>query len=177
MHGLRRSRRGRARGLAVRGPKHAAQPRDVGSRRCTILLCDEDRTHTEPLAFELVNLGHTVTVARSYADAFAAACAYDYDIILAAPFLRDRPSFGLPEALGIRRPGLVLLMPKIGERLAPAVATRVGFDGQLTKVVDAGCLDRLVRAHVRARGLANADGSEGSDETRALPPAEDLLAW
>ncbi|MBX3192050.1 MAG: hypothetical protein KF819_33980 [Labilithrix sp.] len=126
----------------------------MGTSRYTILICDEDRAHTDPLAFGLVELGHTVTVARTYVDAFAAACAHDYSVLVTAPFLRDRPALGLPDALGFRRPGLVLLMTRMCERLAAPVARSVGFERQLAKVVDPRALDRLVRATfaVPARG-------------------------
>ena len=113
-----------------------------------VLLCDDERDSTEVLARELESLGHAVTIARSCAEAFAAACASDFDVLVAAPFLRDGSALVLPSALGIRRPRLTVLLSRMGERLAPVVTRRVGFDVQLTKLVDARRLDTLLRAAV-----------------------------
>jgi len=113
-----------------------------------VLLCDDERGSTEALARELESLGHSVTIARSCAEAFAAACASDFDVLVAAPFLRDGSALVLPSALGIRRPRLTVLLSRMGERLAPVVTRRVGFDVQLTKLVDARRLDPLLRAAV-----------------------------
>jgi DNA-binding response OmpR family regulator len=112
----------------------------------SILLCDDERDSADVLARELESLGHDVTIARTCAEAFAAACARDFDVLVAAPFLRDGSTLVLPSALGIRRPRLTVLLSRIGDRLAPAVVRRVGFDTQLTKLVDGRSLDRLVRA-------------------------------
>lgn len=115
-----------------------------------LLLCDEDRRHTDTLARGLDELGHAVEVVRSHAEAFAIACAYDIDALVVAPFLRDGSALVLPSALGIRRPRLVVLVSSLVERIAPRVVTRLGFDAQLTKVVDPQELDRLL-AHARRR--------------------------
>lgn len=124
--------------------------RDVRDLRCIpgakVLLCDDERDEVDALATDLEHLGHDVTVARSCADAFAAACAHDFDILVAAPFLRDGSTLVLPSALGVRRPRLNVLLSSLGDRLTPVVVRRVGFDTQLTKLVDARSLDRLVRA-------------------------------
>ena len=111
-----------------------------------VLLCDDDREPTDVLAFELESLGHAVTIARTCAEAFAAACANDFDVLVATPFLRDGSTLVLPSALGIRRPRLAVLVARIGDRLAPVMVRRVGFDAQLTKIVDARHLDRVVRS-------------------------------
>jgi CheY-like chemotaxis protein len=124
----------------------------VNDRRSTtslegasVLLCDEDRESAAPLAAALEDLGHDVTIVCSCCDAFSAACAHDYDVLVAAPFLRDGATLLLPRALGIRRPRLMLLMTRMSERLSPSAAQRAGFDAQLTRVVDARKLDRVVR--------------------------------
>lgn len=109
-----------------------------------LLLCDEDRRHTDALARGLDELGHAVEIVRSHAEAFAIACAYDIDALVVAPFLRDGSALVLPSALGIRRPRLVVLVSSLAERIAPRVVTRLGFDAQLTKVVVPEELDRLV---------------------------------
>lgn len=109
------------------------------------------------LAAQLAERGHAVTVVRSYADAFSVACAEDFDALVTAPFLRDGAALALPTALGIRRPRLVVLVSRMSERLGAAVARRVGFDVQLTKVVDPRGLDRLLHAsRAAARGAAPA---------------------
>jgi DNA-binding response OmpR family regulator len=115
-----------------------------------VLLCDDERDSTDVLAKELASLGHTVTIARTCAEAFAAACGEDFDVLVAAPFLRDGSTLVLPSALGIRRPRLTVLLGRMGDRLSPVVAHRVGFDVQLTKLVDARRLDRLWRAAAAA---------------------------
>ena len=114
-----------------------------------LLLCDEDRAHTDELARGLDQLGHTVEVVCSHAEAFAIACAYDLDALVVAPFLRDGSALILPSALGIRRPPLVLLICALSERLAPRVVTRLGFDAQLTKVVAAEDVDRRLARTLR----------------------------
>jgi DNA-binding response OmpR family regulator len=111
-----------------------------------VLLCDDDREPTDVLARELEGLGHAVTIARTCAEAFAAACARDFDVLVATPFLRDGSTLVLPSALGIRRPRLTVLVSRLGDRLAPMVVRRVGFDAQLTKIVDARHLDHVVRS-------------------------------
>jgi DNA-binding response OmpR family regulator len=116
--------------------------------RSNVLLCDDENGATAVLTSDLRGLGHAVTVARSCADTFAAACTYDFDALVVAPFLRDGSALVLPGALGIRRPRLVILTCRLGEHLMPSVARRVGFDMQLTKVVDARKLDRLLRASI-----------------------------
>lgn len=116
--------------------------------RANVLLCDEEREATDLLGAGLRDLGHAVTIARSCADTFAAACTYDFDALLVAPFLRDGSALVLPGALGIRRPRLVVLTCKLGERLAVPVSRRVGFDLQLTKVIDPRRVDRLLRASI-----------------------------
>jgi DNA-binding response OmpR family regulator len=127
--------------------------RGVGDLRTTvpvegssILLCDEEQESGAPLAAELEALGHEVTIVCSCAEAFAAACAHDYDVLVAAPFLRDGATLLLPRTLGIRRPRLTILMTRLTERLSAAAAQRVGFDAQLTRVVDVQRLDRMLRA-------------------------------
>ena len=116
----------------------------------TVLICDDDREHADALALGLHALGHAVELTRSRADAFAVACAFDVDVIVAGWTLRDGSALALPAALGIRRPPLVLLASRMDERLPMAVARRVGFDRQLTKVVEPEALDRLLRAWQRA---------------------------
>lgn len=115
-----------------------------------VLLCDEERDVSGVLAAELERLGHAVTTVRTCADAFTAACALDLDALVVAPFLRDGSALILPSALGIRRPTLVVLMSRMTERIPMQVARRVGFDTQLTKVVDASKLDHMVRAALDA---------------------------
>jgi DNA-binding response OmpR family regulator len=114
--------------------------------RSSVLLCDDDRDATDALTADLRDLGHAVTTARSCADTFAAACTYDFDALVAAPFLRDGSALVLPAALGIRKPRLVVLTSRLSERLAPVVTRRVGFDVQLIKVIDARRVDLLLRA-------------------------------
>ena len=125
----------------------------VSERRSTtsldgasVLLCDEDRESAAPLATELEDLGHAVTIVCSCSEAFSAACAHDYDVLVAAPFLRDGATLLLPRALGIRRPRLMLLMTRMSERLSPSATQRAGFDAQLTRIVDARRLDRVMRS-------------------------------
>jgi DNA-binding response OmpR family regulator len=113
-----------------------------------VLICDDDRTHADSLALGLHALGHAVEVTRSRADAFAVACAFDVDVILAGWTLRDGSALALPAALGIRRPQLLVLASRIHERLPMPVARRVGFDVQLTKVVEPLALERLFRAAI-----------------------------
>lgn len=134
----------------------------VGDRRTSVgacvLLCDEERESAALLADALEALGHDVTVVSSCSDAFSLACAHDYDVLVAAPFLRDGATLLLPQALGIRRPRLMVLMTRMSERLSQTAVARVGFDAQITRVVDAGRLDRLIRstaaaAEVRAEAL------------------------
>jgi DNA-binding response OmpR family regulator len=123
----------------------------------TVLLCDDERDSTDVLARELESLGHVVTIARSCAEAFAAACAKDFDVLVAAPFLRDGSALVLPSSLGIRRPRLTVLLTRLGERLSPIVARRVGFDAQLTKLVDGQRIDRLMRALAAAEPAPQSD--------------------
>jgi ActR/RegA family two-component response regulator len=59
----------------------------VSSARKTVLICDEDRAHTQTLAEGLERLGYAVEMVRSYAEAFAIACAHDIDALVVAPFL------------------------------------------------------------------------------------------
>jgi DNA-binding response OmpR family regulator len=118
----------------------------VGYEGSSVLLCDEERETAVSLATELEELGHDVTIVCSCSNAFSAACAKDYDVLVAAPFLRDGATLLLPRALGIRRPRLMVLMTRITERLSPGAAERAGFDAQVTRVVDVRRLDRLMRA-------------------------------
>jgi len=118
--------------------------------RPNILLCDEERASTDALATELRALGHTVTITRSCTDAFSAACANDYAALVVAPYLRDGAALVLPRALGIRRPPLVVLVSRLSDRIAAPVARHLGFDVQLTKIVDAKRLDRLIRSSMAA---------------------------
>lgn len=152
--------------------------RGVGDLRMTvpgggssILLCDEERESVAPLAAELAALGHEVTIACSCAEAFAAACAHDYDVLVAAPFLRDGATLLLPRTLGIRRPRLMILVTRLTDRLSAAAAQRVGFDVQLTRVVDASRLDRILRASV-ARTAALPAVTAGEE----APPASEVGA-
>lgn len=114
--------------------------------RRTVLICDEDRFHTQTLASGLEQLGYAVEVVRTYAEAFAIACAHDIDALVVAPFLKDGSALVLPSALGIRKPPVALLMTRMTERIASVVAQRVGFDAQLTKCVSATTVHRLVEA-------------------------------
>jgi DNA-binding response OmpR family regulator len=120
----------------------------VPAFRRTVLICDEDRAHTQALAVGLEQLGYVVEVVRSYAEAFAIACAHDLDALVVAPFLRDGSALVLPTALGIRKPPVTVLVTRMTERLSNVVARRVGFDVQLTKCVSAASLDRLIQAVV-----------------------------
>ncbi|GAF91124.1 unnamed protein product, partial [marine sediment metagenome] len=69
-------------------------------------------------------------------------------------YLRDGSTLVLPSSLGIRRPPLVVLVTRLAERLAAPMARRVGFDAQLTKIVDPWRLDRMVRWSVAATAAA-----------------------
>lgn len=150
----------------------------MSSLRPTVLLCDDERECTQVLAADLESLGHTVTIVRSCADAFGTACANDFDALLAAPFLRDGSALVLPGALGIRRPRLVVLTTRLSDRLAPAIAKRVGFDLQLCKVIDAKALDRMIRASIaRAEAdVIDVDVIEVAVEAEAEtpPPASEV---
>jgi DNA-binding response OmpR family regulator len=123
----------------------------VGSARKTVLICDEDRLHTQALVAGLEQLGYVADAVRSYAEAFAVACARDLDALVVAPFLRDGSALVLPTALGIRKPPVTVLATRMTERLASIIAQRVGFDAQITKVIDPLALDRLIRNASDAR--------------------------
>lgn len=140
------------------------------SARTSVLLCDEDRDHTALLLAQLVELGHSVTIARSCSEAFAVACSDDFDALVAAPSLRDGTALMLPRALGLRRPRLVVLVTRMSERLAQGIAQSGGFDAQLTKVVDPRRLDRLVRGSVAA-ALALRKAGKGDDPSPTSVPA------
>lgn len=118
----------------------------MSAHRRTVLLCDEDRSHTETLAAGLERLGYAVEVVRSYAEAFAIACAHDIDALVVAPFLKDGSALVLPSALGIRKPPVTVLISRMTERISTVVAQRVGFDAQLTKCVTAETVHRLVES-------------------------------
>jgi DNA-binding response OmpR family regulator len=135
----------------------------------SVLLCDDERDSTDLLAQELESFGHAVTIAHTCAEAFAAACAGDFDVLVAAPFLRDGSTLVLPSALGIRRPRLTVLLVRLGERLTPVVLRRVGFDAQLTKLVDGRHLDRLVRSALAAVVTVEAEPVEPFEPA---PPSE-----
>lgn len=150
--------------------RHVGDSRStVGYEGSSILLCDEDRETAVILATQLEELGHEVTVVCSCSSAFSAACAKDYDVLVAAPFLRDGATLLLPRALGIRRPRLMVLMTRVTERLAPEAAERAGFDAQLTRVVDARRLDRLMRTTSVAVVADDAPPEE-------VPPASEVGA-
>lgn len=160
----------------ARGPAYASR-QGVGIFRSNVLLCDQEREGTDLLAADLRDLGHAVTIARSCADTFSAACSYDFDALVLAPILRDGSALILPAALGIRTPKLTVLMCRLGERLARSVTRRVGFDAQLTKVVDARELDRLLRASItetieRALASASVVSSALPGLDRDPPPPE-----
>ena len=112
--------------------------------RRTVLICDEDRFHTQTLASGLEQLGYVVEVVRTYAEAFAIACAHDIDALVVAPFLKDGSALVLPSALGIRKPPVAVLITRMTERIANVVARRVGFDAQITKCVSAQTVHQLV---------------------------------
>jgi DNA-binding response OmpR family regulator len=114
----------------------------------TVLICDDDRAHTQALAAGLEPLGYVVEVVRTYAEAFAIACAHDLDALVVAPFLKDGSALVLPTALGIRKPQVTVLVTRMSERLASAVVRRVGFDAQLTKCVSPATLNRLIQGDV-----------------------------
>lgn len=114
------------------------------SDRRTVLICDEDRFHTEVLSAGLEKLGYAVEVVRTYAEAFAIACAHDIDALVVAPFLKDGSALVLPSALGIRKPPVTVLITRMTERIANVVARRVGFDVQLSKCVAPETVHRLI---------------------------------
>lgn len=144
-----------------------------GSEGASVLLCDEEREAAATLAAELEDLGHDVTIVCSCSDAFSAACAHDYDVLVAAPFLRDGATLLLPRALGIRRPRLTVLMTRVTERLSRGTAERVGFDTQLARVVDARRLDRLMRSVAARANVAVVEAEPVVDEA---PPASEVGA-
>jgi CheY-like chemotaxis protein len=117
----------------------------VEASRPIVLICDEDRAHTYVLAEALDELGWSVELTRSYAEAFALACALDLSGLVCAPFLRDGSALALPASLGIRRPPTIVLASRMHERISETVARRAGFDAQLAKVVEVRKLDRLLR--------------------------------
>lgn len=131
-------------------------PLRVSPRR-TVLICDEDRFHTETLAAGLEQLGYATLSVRSYAEAFAIACAHDIDALVVAPFLKDGSALVLPSALGIRRPPVAVLITRMTERIATVVAKRVGFDAQLTKCVSAATVHRFVEAAAYRARVAEID--------------------
>jgi ActR/RegA family two-component response regulator len=116
----------------------------VSPPRRTILICDEDRAHTQTLVHGLERLGYAVEVVCTYAEAFAIACAHDIDGLVVAPFLKDGSALVLPSALGIRKPPVAVLITRMTERVSAVVAQRVGFDAQITKCVSAEVVHQLV---------------------------------
>lgn len=147
----------------------------MSERVANLLLCDEERVPTDLLAAQMRERGHAVTVARSCSDAFAAACAYDYDALIVAPFLRDGSALVLPSSLGIRRPALVVLVTRLSERLAAVVAQRVGFNAQLTKIVDPWRLERMIRWSVAsAAAAARQAAREREAQVESKPPASEV---
>jgi DNA-binding response OmpR family regulator len=129
----------------------------VSALRRTVLICDEDRSHTQTLAAGLEELGYAVEVVRSYAEAFAIACAHDIDALVVAPFLKDGSALVLPSALGIRKPPVALLITRMTERIASVVARRVGFDAQLTKCVSAETVHQHVESTLQRARTAEID--------------------
>jgi DNA-binding response OmpR family regulator len=113
-----------------------------------ILVCDADVAEGAHLARELGELGYAVRAVTSYAEAFTCACRFDLTALVATAVLDDGPALGLPTALGIRRPPVVVLASLMTERLLPWVVERAGFDAQLTKIVDAMAVDRIVARRV-----------------------------
>ena len=140
-----------------------------------ILLCDEERASTDALAAELTALGHKVTIVRTCNEAFGAACSTDFGALVVAPYLRDGAALVLPRALGIHRPNLVVLVSRLGDRVAEPVARHLGFDIQLTKVVDARRLDRLIRASMAAAAKV-LQQREARAEVDSQPPASEVGA-
>jgi DNA-binding response OmpR family regulator len=116
-----------------------------------VLLCDADRVHADALAEGLVDLGYSVEMTHTHAEAFALACAFDFAALVTAPFLHDGSALVLPTALGLRRPPALILVSWMRDRLAPAVAARAGYDAQLVKVVDPRAVDRVIRTAVFRR--------------------------
>lgn len=116
------------------------------SARRTVLICDEDRAHTETLAAGLEDLGYATLVVNTYAEAFAIACAHDIDALVVAPFLKDGSALVLPSALGIRKPPVSVLITRMTERISSVVAVRVGFDAQITKCVAPRTVHQLIEA-------------------------------
>ena len=123
----------------------------VTRERSTILLCDEECPTADPLAGELERLGHTITVVRSCADAFAHACKQDFDCLVLGVVSKDGGALALPRALGIRRPKLVILVSRLCDRIASPLVRHLGFDAQLAKIVDPKRLDRLARMAMASR--------------------------
>jgi ActR/RegA family two-component response regulator len=109
-----------------------------------ILLCDDDRLHADALAYGLDELGYLVLLSRSLEEAFAVACRFDLEALVAGARVEDGSTLALPAALGIRRPPFSVLATRIGERIAMPIARRVGYRVQLTKVVEARAVDRLL---------------------------------
>lgn len=124
-------------------------------RAPVILICDEDRMCSDALAYGLDELGYAIEIARSFGDAFAAACRWDLAALVTGSHLRDGTALALPTALGIRKPKLVVLATRATERIPVAVAQGVGFDVELTKVVAPRTVARLVeRRAAEARAVA-----------------------
>jgi ActR/RegA family two-component response regulator len=132
----------------------------VISRAPVVLICDEDRVHSDALAYGLDERGYAIEIARSFADAFAAACRFDVKALVAGAQLRDGSTLALPAALGIRRPRLVVLATRMGERVAAPIARRVGFDLQLTKVVDPRAVARLIAGRAAGDLARSREGVE-----------------
>lgn len=148
----------------------------VGFGGSSILLCDEERESAALLASELEECGHDVTIVCSCAEAFSAACAHDYDVLVAAPFLRDGATLLLPRTLGIRRPPLMILMTRMTERLSAAAAQRVGFDAQLTRVVDVRRLDCIVRTAAARQSVRTTAAVAAAAVVEDAPPASEVGA-
>jgi DNA-binding response OmpR family regulator len=142
---------------------------DVSPYSSSILICDEDRWHNELLVAGFSELGFRAETTRSYAEAFALACARDFSALVTAPFLRDSSALILPAALGIRRPPVVVLASRMTERLDPEIVRRVGFDAQLSKVVDPRIVERLVRSAFMRAALAVTQAPQSRDDMRGAP--------
>ena len=149
--------RGRARARRA-GPANASLVNVIPPSN--ILLCDEERASAEALGAGLTALGHAVTIVRTYDEAFGVACATDLVALVVAPSLRDGAALMLPRSLGIRRPNLVVLVSRLGDRVAEPVARHLGFDVQLTKLADVRRLDRLIRRSMAAVAQAQAEAEQ-----------------
>ncbi|MCA9973488.1 MAG: response regulator transcription factor [Anaerolineales bacterium] len=115
----------------------------------TILLVDDEKMITEPLARSLRDAGYDVLVAHDGRSGLALAAAHNPDLVVLDVLMPEMDGWEACRTLRQRSPVPILMLTALGEEVDRILGLELGADDYLTKPFSARELKARIRALLR----------------------------